>query len=408
MSVILTTFGFPLEHLMLTPSRPWRRRALGLISGGLLGGLLASDVEAQGPPLPGPLAPPPVVAPQPMLPPLMFVRLAGPKGMKATFFRGGPKGQTVETPCVVGLRPGYTYRIALADVPAFPGRVFFPTLEVRASLMLESRLRNAQFPATLAFSDEDFERAHAGALIRKVIVLERPENAIPVPSKAEEPLEVRVPPARDPLAEAQDRGQPLVLVQFGERDWTAEELAFSGISGTVLMPGEKVLAPPRLPPSGPWACFPVVDPVTGPLHPDPFMCLPDGGDTGLPVGFGPDGKLRGLDPADTVAEYFDSKGRRRLAVSNRVCLCVPRFIITRGETLPSTQIAMVGPGMTQITKVHDMFVNRQALLTQEQRMLVEMAKQKLQPSATSNLYGAAVVGRVQGVEVKVSLRTVGA
>ena len=46
--------------------------------------------------------------------------------------------------------------------------------------------------------------------------------------------------------------------------------------------------------------------------------MPDGGDIGLRAGWGPDGKLRGLDPSDTVAEYVDSKGRKRLAVSNRV------------------------------------------------------------------------------------------
>src|SRR5437763_15468037 len=98
-------------------SRTWRRVALGLVSGGLLGGRLASEAAAQGPPVGLPPGAPvfqPMPAPQGWLPPLMFVRVAGPKGMKATFFRGGAKGHTVETPCVVGLRPGYTYRVALS------------------------------------------------------------------------------------------------------------------------------------------------------------------------------------------------------------------------------------------------------------------------------------------------------
>src|SRR6202035_60936 len=105
-----------LETAMPTSSRPWRRRALGLISGGLLGGMLASDAHAQFPGLPGfprgHMPAQPMLAPQVTLPPLMFVRISGPRGMKATFFRAAAQGQTVETPCIVGLRPGYSYRVA--------------------------------------------------------------------------------------------------------------------------------------------------------------------------------------------------------------------------------------------------------------------------------------------------------
>jgi uncharacterized repeat protein (TIGR01451 family) len=385
-------------------SRRWRRRIASLISGGLLAGVLPSTAPAQLPPALPP--PPPAVAPQATLPPLMFVRFAGPKGMKATFYRGAVKGQTVETPSVVGLRPGYTYRVALSDIPEFPGRVFFPSLEVRASLYLGNRTRNADFPATLVFGDDDFARALAGAMIRKVIVLERPDAAIPLASRADEPLEVRVGGLRDPVVEAQERGQPLVLVQMGQRDLTADELAFAGLSGTVLLPGEKALAPPALPPRGPWACFTVVDPVSGPIDPSIYNCLPDGGDSGLPIGFGPDGKLRGVDPSDTVADYVDSKGKRRLVVSNRICLPVPRFIITRGETLPIAQTSLFGLGKAHATNGYEVVVNQLGLQTRNQRIALESTAGKQHASGTINLYGTAIVGRAEGVELKTSLRTV--
>ncbi len=370
---------------------------------------MASPAQAQFPPPPTPTGPvvPPAVAPQPYaLPPLMYVRIAGPAGMKATFFRGAQRGQTIETPCVVGFRPGYGYRVGLSHVAGFPGQMFFPTLEVRASLQLAGRLRNADFPAALNFTEEDFQRSRAGALVRKVIVLEQPDVALPVASRADEPLEVRVPANRDPLAEAQDRGQPLVLVHMGQRELSAEELAFSGVGGTLLLPGEKVLGAPRLPPTGPWACFPVVDPMNGPIGAAGYACLPDGGDVGLPVGFGPDGKLRGLDPSDTVAEYTDSRGRKRLAVSNRVCLCVPRYIITRGETLPAGQLALVGVGKAQAANQFDVVASRQALITREQRVGPEVTAQQVHPSGTINHYGTAIVGRVQGLEIQTSLRAV--
>ena len=61
-------------------------------------------------------------------------------------------------------------------------------------------------------------------------------------------------------------------------------------------------------------------------------CLKDGGDHGLAAGFDNQGKLHGLDPADTVAEYKDASGRKQLAISNQVCICVPRFgVVLQGD-----------------------------------------------------------------------------
>jgi len=172
------------------------------------------------------------------------------------------------------------------------------------------------------------------------------------------------------------------------------------------MPGEKVLPPPRFPPLGPWACFPVIDPMLGPLDPSHYSCLPDGGDIGLPVGLGPDGKLRGLDPSDTVAEYVDSQGRRRLAVSNRVCLCVPRYVIVRSELLPFAQVALFGPGQTRVARGFDVVASKQELLTRGQKVMLEVARQKERPSGIANIYGTAVTGRLHGLEIKTSLRAV--
>jgi uncharacterized repeat protein (TIGR01451 family) len=392
---------------MLIRTRHWHRRVLGLISGSLLGGVLASDASAQLPPQAPPQAPPPAIAaPQAMLPPLMFVRVAGPVGMKATFFRGAEQGQTVDAPALVGLRPGYTYRIALSNVPGHPGRAFFPTLEVRASLLMNNRLHHADFPATLEFTEEDFARAEVGALLRKVIVLEHQERAEPLPTKAEEPLVIRVPRSRDPIAEALERGQPLVLMQMGPLELTREELAFTGIGGTVLLPGEKVLPPPRYFPTGPWTCFRVIDPNAEPVDPRPYICIPDGGDSGLPVGFGPDGKLRGVDPSDTVAEYVDSKGRRRLVVSNRVCLCIPRFIITRGEIQPIIEIATFAPGRATRTNSPDIVNAQQIVIAQSQRFGLEAIGERVRPSGTMNEYGTSVAGRIRGTRVESSLKTV--
>jgi uncharacterized repeat protein (TIGR01451 family) len=136
------------------------------------------------------------------------------------------------------------------------------------------------------------------------------------------------------------------------------------------------------------------------------MCIPDGGDSGTPIGFGPDGKLRGLDPSDTVAQYVDGKGRHRLVVSNRVCLCVPRFIVVRGETQPIAQMGLTAVGRAHVATAYDVVAGQQALVTKSQNTYLETAAQKQRPSATANLYGTAVTGRMRGLEVATSLRTV--
>src|SRR5262249_2187857 len=154
-----------------------------------------------------------------------------------------------------------------SDVPGHPGETFSPTVEVWGSLLLANRLRNPEFPAGLVFRTEEFNSVRAGALVTKVVVLERPDTAIAQASKADDPLEIDVARGQRPFAEPRSHGQPLLAMRIGQREMTTKELAVHGMSGTILMPGERVLPLPRVPPWVPWHCYPVYDPILGP--PDP-------------------------------------------------------------------------------------------------------------------------------------------
>jgi len=366
----------------------------------------ATRAPAQVPPAPYPLpaAPLPTAPAQPLLPPLFYLRLDGPKGMTVTVYRGGERGQALATPAILGLRPGYSYRLAVADVPGFPGQIFFPSLEVRGTLLLSHKLRNADFPATLSFSEDDFARVQAGALVKKVIVLERPDRAIPVATKPEAPIEVPVAAPRDPLIESRDLGQPLLVMMLGQRQLSPDEMRAQAVSGTVLLPGDKVLGPPSRPPWVVWQWCPVYDPILGPEHPSNFVTIPDGGDSGLPAGFDRAGRLRGLDPSDTVAEYYDSQGRKRLAVSNRVGLCVPRFVVMRGEIVLAEQVARLAPGRTQVLTGQARLTSRQGLVEQGQSLRPEGLGQQRHLGGTELTYGTAVIGRLQGLEFRTGLQ----
>jgi uncharacterized repeat protein (TIGR01451 family) len=230
------------------------------------------------------------------------------------------------------MRPGYFYRVRLDNIPGHPGVSIFPTLEVRGSLKLSPKLNAASYPAPVVLTEADIESVLAGNLICKVIYLENPDRAFPGLVPPAQPVELGLPPGSDLLVEAFDRGRPMLIVRMGGRSlFSEEELSHSTVPGTILFPGEKVLSPAAAPPCLLWDKRPFYDPLLGPKPPTE-ECLNDGGDHGNRAGFDINGRLAGVEPEDTVAEFTDSYGRRHVTHSNCVCLCVPRFAVLRCET----------------------------------------------------------------------------
>lgn len=62
---------------------------------------------------------------------------------------------------------------------------------------------------------------------------------------------------------------------------------------------------------------------------DEYLC--DGGDERPKVGHNQVGELVNVDPSDTIAEYRDTRGRRKYAESNCVCVYSPRYVEVRQE-----------------------------------------------------------------------------
>jgi hypothetical protein len=230
------------------------------------------------------------------------------------------------------MRPGYCYRVRLDNIPGHPGVSIFPTLEVRGSLKLSPKLNAAGYPAPVVLTEADIESVLAGNMICKVIYLENPDRATPALAPPAQPMELNLPPGSDLMLEAFDRGRPMLIVRMGGRLLVSdEELSESTVPGTILFPGEKVVMPAAKPPCLLWDYRPFYDPRLGPKPPSE-ECLNDGGDHGNRAGFDANGRLAGVEPEDTVAEFTDSHGRRHVTHSNCVCLCVPRFAVLRCET----------------------------------------------------------------------------
>jgi uncharacterized repeat protein (TIGR01451 family) len=266
-------------------------------------------------------------------------------------------------------------------------------------------MRNADFPAHINFTEDEFSKVILGSYVKKVVTLERPDLAIPIATKADEALEISVQPGRDPYVEAAERGQPLIVYQLGQRVLASQELNAMAIPGTVLLPGDKVLGVPRVPPSVPWNLCPVYDPLHGPRHPSEFVTLWEGGMSGAAVGVTREGKLKGFNPTDTVAEYTDSKGVKKLAVSNRIGLCVPRFIVFKTERSLAAQTARLTAGNTMALASPSASVGQKGLKEQTQQQSSESVVTKLKLSGTYNTLGTSVMGRAQGLEIKSNLRS---
>ncbi len=102
---------------------------------------------------------------------------------------------------------------------------------------------------------------------------------------------------------------------------------------------------------------------------------------------------------------MDSKGNLRIAVSNRVGLCVPRFVIFKGEYGLATQTARSVLGNAVLFKTPMSSTGQFALKEQWLQQHTEGVDTKLRLSGTYQSLATSVVGRIQGLEIKSNLAT---
>src|SRR5205085_1179813 len=117
-------------------------------------GLLLLLVLVSRLPAGGPLA---VPLPKQGAAPLLHVRLSGPPDVRVTFYQGQAPPREYATPVVVGLRPGYIYRLKVTGFVDRPGLDFFPTLEVRGTIRLGPDTPGSRHPCPVSLSPLDAE-----------------------------------------------------------------------------------------------------------------------------------------------------------------------------------------------------------------------------------------------------------
>jgi uncharacterized repeat protein (TIGR01451 family) len=274
----------------------------------------------------------------PNLAPLTYVRFLLPEGVRVTVYPGTPAAQLYTGSVRLGLRPGYSYRFELSNLPAellVPPEtqaVLYPEVTVHGSLVSRGGIRAEDFPVPLKLSREDLRQALNGAVIVKYVYLEDPARAIPSATTPDSPLELRDEDEATARQQAMHQGRWLVTIRLGNRIPSADELRQATVENTVLLPQMTRLPAPSRPPHCPVWVVPPFDPLAGPkpLHEE---CLINGGDRGAPLGINPRQQLGGLDVGDVAVEYTQRQ-QRRVTTSNPVTLCAPRFVIRRVEWWP--------------------------------------------------------------------------
>ena len=118
-------------------------------------------------------------------------------------------------PAAFAIGMGHLYRLRLTELPEFPAAEFYPTIELLDRLHPPAG-QEFKYPIPVVFTAEDLKLASSGALVTRVIYLERPQTAASDdPLRRERPQTVA--PGDNAIAAAEMHGRPLAIVRIGGR-----------------------------------------------------------------------------------------------------------------------------------------------------------------------------------------------
>jgi uncharacterized repeat protein (TIGR01451 family) len=244
----------------------------------------------------------------------LHVQFQGDPGVRFSYLQGPGVWKTQPLPVRMALQPGARYIFKVEGVPGADGQPLYPTLEVLDSLYLPPSMRAADYPAPINIGEADALAAGHGSMVTKVITLEDPEGPYVGLGGDVNGADAEALSGQDPLAFSREVGRALAILRLGNKVPTEDDLSGRSRGWTTA------------------SCLP-----SKPLK---FgeECLRDGGDLRGPAHLDTQGKLKGLEPADTVMTFADHMGRKHILPTNPTCVCVPRFVSLRGA-LPLAALA---------------------------------------------------------------------
>ena len=275
-----------------------------------------------------------------------------PSTGQVTWFVGSR--DDVKTSANVKLVVGQSYRAKLSDMPEFPGIELYPSIELIDRLHPPAGHAD-KFSMPVTFTIDELDAAVEGRMVTKVVYLEQPQFALPYELSGDTAVR-SLPTSANLIQEADRAGRPLAIIRLGGRLPTPNQThgAFFGNGAPVLVRAEKkpptnaveqavsfTAAEPRVqlashevPPGSTgfkqnrYGLI-AASPALAEQFPDEYTF--DGGDRAYPVHYDGDNMV-GVETEDTVAEYRDHHGDRKVKASNRVAIYSPRFAAVRNFT----------------------------------------------------------------------------
>ncbi len=291
------------------------------------------------------------------------VLLQGPEGTQITLAFPSPQGPQFAPrevlPYALGLVVGQEYRMRLTNIPFYPGKEVFPTVQILARTFPPQGLE-WEYPIPVRITQEDIELALAGKFVTRVIYLENPAQAMPIHGQAGGQISSDVGPMADILKTAAQFGQPVAILRIGGRvpstQGVADPAFFTNLPPWRVLPLPKSL-PTENATAQPAAITAARTAKQNALTINPALqdqaaevlavhegssplmfagrpagsqeYLLDGGDKMKPVYIEKDWTVKNLEIEDTVAHFDTLDGKTVVAASNLVPIYAPRFVALR-------------------------------------------------------------------------------
>lgn len=117
---------------------------------------------------------------------------------------------------MVGLQIGSVYRFRVTGIPLHEGAEVFPTLEIIDRLHPPEGLK-WRFPIPVQLTAEELALALDGRFVTRVIYVENPTQALPLPQDKALQRYYELRPDSDPVEVADALGRPVAILRIGSR-----------------------------------------------------------------------------------------------------------------------------------------------------------------------------------------------
>lgn len=145
------------------------------------------------------------------------VKLTAPAGVSIAGAMEGQFTGLQPAPQTFGMQVGQVYRFRVTGIRLHPGVEVYPTVEV-IDRTHPPHGEELKYPILIELTEEDMVLAAHGKFVTRIIYIEDPNTALPVPETEESGQGYyEITPGADPMAVAGVLGRPVAILRMGGR-----------------------------------------------------------------------------------------------------------------------------------------------------------------------------------------------